>query len=140
MLSFILIVAAATDVAARQRRTNAYQFVGFSDESTNLNVDTIDGGKGRIKMNALCQDDYGISARMCTQAEFWVSPNAVGPSARGAWVHSRGRSIDLSSRVTCAGWVVNWASRSALAVLPSGKFGMLGCDNVLPVTCCARNK
>ena len=40
-----------------------------------------------IAMHALCQLDFGLDARMCTDEEFWLSPNAEAPM-NDAWIHN----------------------------------------------------
>ncbi len=64
------------------------QFVGFTDDVPTA-TDTINGGQGMLAMHALCHDDFGPDARMCTSKEFWLSPNAEAPGA-SAWMHAVG--------------------------------------------------
>ena len=61
--------------------SNEFRFAGYTDETNNTLPDTIDGDEGFIAMHALCQDDFGLAARMCTEEELFYSPDAEAPSA-----------------------------------------------------------
>ena len=79
--SALLLVAAVSVVfsAPKERPaavSDVFRFVGYTDDATNAEPDTIDGGQGLLAMHALCQDDFTLDARMCTSKEFWLSPNA----------------------------------------------------------------
>ena len=65
--------------------SNEFRFIGFTD--TDDVTHTIDGGQGMLAMHALCQDDFGPDARMCTDKEFWLSPNAEAPAFASSWLH-----------------------------------------------------
>ncbi len=123
--------------------SNEFRFVGFTDDATNALADTIDGGQGMLAMHALCQDDFGENARMCTSEEFWLSRNAEAPSTDAAWVHVPfGQSLSDFSGVptndNCFGWsrTPAWGS----TIRPNGQLGVaevdIQCVTARPVTCC----
>lgn len=61
--------------------TMVYRFAGYSSERTDGNAG------GPLGMHAICQGNFGPTARMCTTEEFWKSPGIVdagGPL--GAWI------------------------------------------------------
>ncbi len=47
--------------------SNEFRFIGFTDDAFNGLLDTIVGDEGMLAMHALCQDDFGLDARMCIQ-------------------------------------------------------------------------
>ena len=103
-----------------------FQFVGFTDDVPTA-ADTISGGQGMLAMHALCQDDFGENARMCTSEEFWLSPNAA--AAANSWLLKH-----------CTSWATASSTIWGLVVKPDGKpsKGMgEDCDIARPVTCCA---
>ncbi len=119
--------------------SNEYRFIGFTDPGT------IDGGQGMLDMHALCQDDFGPDARMCTSEEFWLSPNAEAPTA-DAWLHLTyvGGGADFSgidaaaSTLSCSAWTIASSGNRGLVVTTAGKSApILGCNTPRPVTCCA---
>ena len=125
--------------------SNEFRFTGFTDETFNGEPDTIDGGQGMIAMHALCQDDFGLDARMCTGEEFWLSPNAEAPSA-DAWLHNKPFQSTAFSPTdftgfahpneNCRGWTIT-AGGVAAIVTTDGKPAIVSCDIARPVTCCA---
>jgi hypothetical protein len=127
--------------------SNEFRFIGFTNDATNALADTIDGGQGMLAMHALCQDDFGPDARLCTSEEFWLSPNAEAPTVN-SWLHSvgpGGTSDFMASSITrksCQGWATSSDQGTGMVVKPDGKpeFSSLlhaGCDVARPVTCCA---
>ena len=104
-----------------------YQFVGFTDDVPTAS-DTISGGQGMLAMNALCQDDFGENARMCTSEEFWLSPKAA--AAADSWLLKHCTS-EATASSTIWGLVVTPDGKPATAPAISG------CETVRPVTCCA---
>ena len=106
---------------------NEFRFIGFTGDATNALPDTIDSGQGMLAMHALCQDDFGENARMCTSEEFWLSPNAA--AAANSWLLKH-----------CTSWATASSTIWGLVVKPDGKpsKGMgEDCDIARPVTCCA---
>ncbi len=103
-----------------------YQFVGFTDDVPTA-TDTINGGQGMLAMHALCQDDFGPDARMCTSEEFWLSPNAA--AAADSWLLKHCTS-EATASSTIWGLVVTPDGKPATAPAISG------CETVRPVTCC----
>lgn len=72
------LAAAIAMVASAEPKGRAasgvFRFIGFTDDATNALPDTIDGGQGMLAMHALCQDDFGVNARMCTSKDFGCRP------------------------------------------------------------------
>ena len=108
--------------------SNEFRFIGFTGDATNALPDTIDSGQGMLAMHALCQDDFGENARMCTSEEFWLSPNAA--AAANSWLLKH-----------CTSWATASSTIWGLVVTPDGKPAtapaISGCETVRPVTCCA---
>ncbi len=116
--------------------SNEFRFTGFTDEETNFLADTINGGQGMLAMHELCQDDFGPNSRMCTDEEFWLSPNAVPPTTTGAWMHT-GAFTNVNS-APCAGWTLSGLSAQGFIVNTDGKPSLTNnCSIMRPVTCCA---
>ncbi len=124
--------------------SNEFRFIGFTH--THDAFHTIAGDQGMILMHALCQDDFGLDARMCTGEEFWLSPNAEAPSA-DAWLHNKPFQSTAFSPTdftgfahpneNCRGWTIT-AAGIAGVVTTDGKPGQIGCSAIVrPVTCCA---
>ena len=96
-----------------------------------------------IAMHALCQGDFVLDARMCTDEEFWLSPNAEAPAA-DAWFHHRILSLGTdytgfpTNALNCGGWTIT-TSGSAIVVTTDGKPDIVTCSPPAsrPVTCCA---
>ncbi len=92
-------------------------------------------------MHALCQDDFGPDARMCTSKEFWQSPNADKP-AEDAWLHSdrQGENIDFTGlgnrNANCDAWNTN-VGGTGIVVTTDGRVAQPSCTVARPVTCCA---
>jgi hypothetical protein len=147
-LGIMVPIAASAAPAHKETPPGPYQFVGFSSGTT-------DGAQGMLSMHALCQADFGETARICTSREFWLSPNAKAPtSSEGdAWIHPEphdsgggGGTTDFSGYVidgyskspACNGWNDNTSSVVGLIVRDTdGIPSHADCINVFRVTCCA---
>jgi len=118
--------------AGPQGPSGLFKFVGFS-------TGTINGGQGMLQMHALCQVDYGSTARMSTSKEFWLSPNATAPTTAPAWLHpSDPTNHDFSSpNASCTGWTNGTSDQNGLVVDTAGKPGLSRCDFQRPVACAA---
>ena len=113
-------------------------FVGFS-------TGTINGGQGMLEMHALCQADFGSSARLCTSKEFFLSPTATAPTT-DSWCHpSPGGQFgqyDFTGMFlsadgsTCDGW--GNTSGSGFLIRSVGRPGTGACSVARPVACCVR--
>ena len=122
--------------------SNEFRFIGFTD--TDDVTHTINGGQGMLAMHELCQDDFGLDARMCTSKEFWLSPNAEAPGA-DAWLHTKPFQTTAFSPTdftgfanpieNCRGWTITAAGAAAI-VTTDGKPAIEGCNLARPVTCC----
>jgi len=131
--------------------SGVFQFVGFTDDVNNSLDDTIDGGQTMLEMHPLCQDDFGPQARMCTEKEFHLSPNAAPPASTDAWLHPTifgdftflghhsGKPTNdfFRERFTCEFWNNNSATLQGFAVDTNGRTQTRDCDVDRPVTCCA---
>ncbi len=137
-----LAVATTGALAAPPAKGSVSVFVGFTDDATNALPDTIDGLQGMLAMHALCQDDFGPNARMCTSEEFWLSPNAEAPLA-DAWFHSASQYLNIdftgfgNANANCGGWIGPF-NGLGYVVTTDGKVGRPQCGTLRPVTCCAR--
>ena len=123
----ILLVSLPFVFGVPAANSNEFRFIGFTGDATNALPDTIDSGQGMLAMHALCQDDFGENARMCTSEEFWLSPNAT--AAANSWLLKH-----------CTSWATASSTIWGLVVKPDGKpsKGMgEDCDIARPVTCCA---
>jgi len=121
-----------------------YRFAGFSNP-----VLPVLGGIGFIGMHATCQFDFGPDARMCTSAEFWLSPNAAA-AIPDAWLHpvdggaGPGRvgtaafvgRIDVGSGESCRAWSSSLFDDRGFTVGVDGHFAGVRCNVPSPVTCC----
>ena len=99
-----------------------FQFAGYSSMMTS-------GFVGLQAINETCQFDFGPEARVCTETEFFESPNAAAPSGP-AWV-----GVDK-----CAFWTDAGGGEASTVIDVSGKiaFSNSKCFNDAFVTCCAR--
>ncbi len=118
--------------------SNEFRFVGFTDEATNAFPDTTDGGQGMLAMHALCQDDFGPDARMCTDKEFWLSPNAEAPAFASSWLHPVLGSSDFLRHTSgnCGAWSSPLSTARGRVIKPDGKPNKVSCGIARPVTCC----
>jgi hypothetical protein len=76
-----------------------YQFAGYTEATTSGNAGGVFG------MHALCQQEFGPEARMCTTKEWWESSNNGPPPMeppKSAWVHS----TVITSNITSTGALV----------------------------------
>ncbi len=108
--------------------SNEFRFTGFTDETFNGEPDTIDGGQGMIAMHALCQNDFGENSRMCTDEEFWLSPNAVPPTTF-AWMHTG--AFTSVNAAPCAGWTSS-GPVNGFTVNTDGKPSFQNCSGSSP--------
>ncbi len=117
--------------------SNEFRFIGFTD--TDDVTHTIDGGQGMLAMHALCQDDFGPDARMCTDKEFWLSPNAEAPAFASSWLHPVLGSSDFLRHTSgnCGAWSSPLSTARGRVIKPDGKPNKVSCDIARPVTCCA---
>jgi hypothetical protein len=125
-------ISGPTGPQGPQGPSDLFKFVGFSTGSIN-------GGQGMLQMHAVCQVDYGSSARMCTSKEFWLSPNATAPTTNPAWLHpSTSDGNDFSAPGgSCVAWTDGTSNAVGLVVGTSGKPEFSHrCDFQGLVTCC----
>ena len=119
--------------------SNEFRFTGFTD-TDDVNH-TIDGGQGMLAMHALCRDDFGENARMCTSEEFWLSPNAEAPLVLNSWLHPTrvGNFSFIGIAIAhCAAWTTFSAGTAGFVIKPDGKPSIAiveaSCDIARPVT------
>ena len=100
--------------------SNEFRFIGFTD-TDDVNH-TIDGGQGMLAMHALCQDDFGPDARMCTDKEFWLSPNAEAPAFASSWLHPVLGSSDFLRHTSgnCGAWSSPLSTARGRVITPDG--------------------
>jgi hypothetical protein len=139
----------------------AYHYVGPSGIITS-------GSTGGIpSMNALCQDQYGPTAHMCTSTEYFnTSGTPAGKTTQTKWIQPVGHDCycpqgnacpvcfydgwgwgapgpDFSSPFpTCLNWASNSPSENGTAVVgsklwPGGSLSWSSCNEYHPVACCA---
>ncbi len=127
-IGLLLSLSASAVAQGKSTPSNEFRFIGFTGDATNALPDTIDSGQGMLAMHALCRDDFGENARMCTSEEFWLSPNAT--AAANSWLLKH-----------CTSWATASSTIWGLVVKPEGKpskgMGEAHCDIARPVTCCA---
>lgn len=126
-----------------------YQFVGYS-------VAKVGPSSGIVLMHRICQESYGLAARMCTTKEFWTSPQMHFPAEKGAaWIQPSivgyalvngrtwvvdfsGAQIDMED-TTCGQWTEHWSATPWRGTALSGYSNVVitsGCGSELEVTCC----
>jgi hypothetical protein len=136
--------------------SSVYRFVNYSTATT-----TGSAG-GFIGMHAICQAEFGDSARMCTQEEFWKSHTATplpppGGSTFRAWVQPTIIAVYVfsgerfhvdwlggvfQSKVSCGNWTLNEPQFDRGLVYQSasgteqGIWGADRCDSNHHVVCC----
>ena len=135
------VIATATSAEPKNDRggstSTVYRFAGYTDG-------TINGAGGILARNALCQDDFGDLALMCTSKEFFRSPNAEAhpDDLIHTWLHPdlASRDSDFSgvrtngSSISCSAWAVTGGIGLSIN---QGKARTAGCGTPRPVTCCA---
>ena len=130
---FVSAVLAEPPDRSPAPKSGVFEFVGYSSTPRN-------GVDGIRAMYGACQDDFGLDARVCTQTEFFQSPNVEIPSS-SAWL---GSSTIPTSGGTCNYWGTSVPLLGTGQVVvdfeASGKIRLLAevCASELPVTCCAR--
>ena len=127
-----------------------YRFAGYSTQN-------LDGANGLVGMYQECQTDFGVEARMCSDQEFFNSPNISAPITR-AWVQPTklipdGVTTPATATIgmywlfdyayiNCRGWTSNSSIHLGSIVGTStsapniGGFGRENCNLSRQVTCC----
>ncbi len=126
-----------------------YQFVGFTEEMTNGQVDG-----GIAGMNGLCQDSFTPTARMATTKEYRETPDATYPTINSAWIipdirviytdgtglHyvllESGHVLYAGHGLSCSGWTDygHFENRGAVLTI-YGNFDDIPCNRTYYVSC-----
>lgn len=114
------------------------KFLGLGDPTA--------GNAGIDDLNKACNDKFSGS-RMCSSSEIlnsavietfssapWIRPDIVGVDGNGIAVDASGLAFE-PQKLSCDGWK-NGASFFGLALIPSGGFNILACDQTRNVACC----
>ncbi len=107
-------------------------------------------------INQSCQDEYGITSRMCTSKEYWttmdrgfVDPGLqttayIQPTIIAIYgdppmaVDFTGKTWDFTKTGTCDQWRISGGSYLGMAVYTkTGHVQMNGCGTDAYVTCCS---
>ncbi len=117
-------------------------YVGNSDPAAMTK-----GGVGVAALSALCADEYGPGARICTSEEVLLNTGsvAIDSDTEVQWVlpvfaNGAFKIFDVTgvegqpTTLSCTGWRVN--SSQGLTVSDDGKFEKKGCGTVRQVACC----
>ena len=131
ILAAALLFVAAWSVAVGQPKladADAFSFVGYTDKFSNAGPNTIDGGQGKVAMDALCQAHFSPDARMCEGREFFMTPDPPRPTEfTSAWINTDNNCGDWTDTDAKTDFLVTWNGQPP---------NQTSCLIARPVTCC----